>query len=227
MKNKEKSDMKKNQVKLVVAGMFVLVFMTACGSKDTNVNEGLNSIISEEIEDVAHSTEEQESGTDTGTRQTEESSQLTSQSTESTDAEENIEEELADYRAEREKGTSSHGNYTMVELPNEENYNNKIGDSNDYTSRFDSRELNEAFEVAEAYVEDTLHLESEVWSCIDPRMLAIYEDEDKGVASGYDADNIFLCEFNNNGSWQYLILVREGKGSDWEVLYQGSSYKNE
>jgi ABC-type Fe3+-citrate transport system substrate-binding protein len=227
MKNKEKSDMKKNQVKLVVAGMFVLVFMTACGSKDTNVNEGLNSIISEEIEDVAHSTEEQQSGTDTGT---EESSQLTSQSTESTestDAEENIEEELANYRAEREKGTSSHGNYTMVELPNEENYNNKIGDSNDYTSRFDSRELNEAFEVAEAYVEDTLHLESEVWSCIDPRMLAIYEDEDKGVASGYDADNIFLCEFNNNGSWQYLILVREGKGSDWEVLYQGSSYKNE
>jgi hypothetical protein len=207
--------------------MFVLVFMTACGSKDTNVNEGLNSIISEDIEDVAHSTEEQESGTDTGTRQTEESSQLTSQSTESTDAEENIEEELADYRAEREKGTSSHGNYTMVELPNEENYNNKIGDSNDYTSRFDSRELNEAFEVAEAYVKDTLNLESEVWSCIDPRMLAIYEDEDKGVASGYDADNIFLCEFNNNGSWQYLILVREGKGSDWEVLYQGSSYKNE
>jgi hypothetical protein len=223
MKNKEKSDMKKNQVKLVVAGMFVLVFMTACGSKDTNVNEGLNSIISEDIEDVAHSTEEQERGT-------EESSQLTSQSTESTestDAEENIEEELADYRAEREKGTSSHGNYTMVELPNEENYNNKIGDSNDYTSRFDSRELNEAFEVAEAYVKDTLNLESEVWSCIDPRMLAIYEDEDKGVASGYDADNIFLCEFNNNGSWQYLILVREGKGSDWEVLYQGSSYKNE
>jgi hypothetical protein len=217
MKNKEKSDMKKNQVKVVVAEMFVLVFMTACGSKDTNVNEGLNSIISEDIEDVAHSTEEQERGT-------EESSQLTSQSTESTDAEENIEEELADYRAEREKGTSSHGNYTMVELPNEENYN-KIGDSNDYTSRFDSRELNEAFEVAGAYVKDTLNLESEVWSCIDPRMIAIYEDEDKGVASGYDADNIFLCEFNNNGSWQYLILVREGKSSDWEVLYQGSSYK--
>jgi hypothetical protein len=220
MKNKEKSDMKKNQVKLFAVGMFVLVFVSACGSKD------INSIISEDIEDVAHSTEEQESGTDTGTSQTEESSQLTSQSTESTDAEENIEEELADYRAEREKGTSSHGNYTMVELPNEENYN-KIGDSNDYTSRFDSRELNEAFEVAEAYVKDTLNLESEVWSCIDPRMLAIYEDEDKGVASGYDADNIFLCEFNNNGSWQYLILVREGKGSDWEVLYQGSSYKNE
>jgi hypothetical protein len=220
MKNKEKSDMKKNQVNIFAAGMFVLVFVSACGSKD------INSIISEDIEDVAHSTEEQESGTDTGTPQTEESSQLTSQSTESTDAEENIEEELADYRAEREKGTSSHGNYTMVELPNEENYN-KIGDSNDYTSRFDSRELNEAFEVAGAYVKDTLNLESEVWSCIDPRMLAIYEDEDKGVASGYDADNIFLCEFNNNGSWQYLILVREGKGSDWEVLYQGSSYKNE
>ena len=58
-------------------------------------------------------------------------------------------------------------------------------------------------------------------------MIAIYEDEDKGVASGYDADNIFLCEFNDNGNWQYLILVREGKGSEWEVLHHGSSYKTD
>ena len=217
--------MKKNQVKLLAAGMLVLAFMTGCGSNDNDINKGLNNITSEDIEDVDHNAGEQESKTDTETSQTEESSQSQLQTTEGTDAAENIEEELADYRAEREKGTSSLGNYTMVELPNEENYNYKIGDSNDYTSIFDSRELNEAFEVAGAYVRDTLNLESEVWSCVDPKMTAIYEDEDKGVASGYDADNIFLCEFSNNGSWQYLILVREGKGSDWEVLYHGSSYK--
>lgn len=49
--------MKKNQVKLVAAGMLVLAFMTGCGSKDNNVNEGLNSIISEDIEDVVHNAE--------------------------------------------------------------------------------------------------------------------------------------------------------------------------
>jgi hypothetical protein len=228
MRDERKNDMKKMQVKLVVAGMVILTFMTACAAKDNYVDEGSSNIISADIAAGAYNTEEQDSETDTETLQPEESSQSAFQSTESienTDVEENIEKELANYRAEREKGTTSHGNYTMVELPNEENYNYKIGDSNDYTSRFDSRELNKAFEVAGAYVKDTLNLESEVWPCIDPRMIAIYEDEDKGVADGYDADNIFLCEFNNNESWQYLILVREEKGSDWEVLYQGSNYK--
>lgn len=143
-----------------------------------------------------------------------------------TAAEGDIEKELAAYRAEREKGVSTFGSYAMVEVPNGKNYHYGVGDSS-YTSRFDSRELNKAFEAAGVYVKNTLNMESEVWPCVDPRMTAIYEDEDKGVARGYDADDIFLCEYNDNGNWQYLILVREGKGADWEALYYGGSYKTD
>ena len=56
-------------------------------------------------------------------------------------------------------------------------------------------------------------------------MTAIYDDEDKGVANSYDADNIFLCEYSENGEWQYIILVREGKGKEWTVLFHGDTYK--
>ena len=224
--------MKKNQIKLMVAEMLVLAFMAGCGSNDNNADEGLNSGIPIDMEDVelnageresrANIEDEQESQTNIEDEQIEENRQ--SQSVETTD---DIEKELAAYRAEREKGTSSLGNYTMVQLPNEENYNYNVGDGSNYTSRFDSRELNEAFKVADDYIKGTLNLNGDVWACIDPRMTAIYEDEDKGVANGYDADNIFLCEYNDNGNWQYLILVREKKGSDWKVLHHGSSYKTE
>ena len=156
--------MRKNQVKLMVAGMLVMVLMTGCGSSDNNADSGSNSIISTDMEDAGHNAEEQESLADTETAQMGESSQPQSQS----QVAESIEEELAAYRAEREKGVSSSGGYTMVELPNEENYQYGVGDSSGYTSRFDSKELNEAFKVAGTYVEGTLNLESEVWVCIDP-----------------------------------------------------------
>ena len=62
--------------------------------------------------------------------------------------------------------------------------------------------------------------------CPDPRVLAIYDDEDKGVAAGYDSSNIFVCEYcNGDGVWQYLILVRDGKSGAWSVIHDGSSYK--
>ena len=63
-----------------------------------------------------------------------------------------------------------------------------------------------------------------VYMCVDPRIWEIYEAEDKGVAEGYETENIFVCEYCDNGSWKYLILVREGKGSAWEVIHNGSSY---
>ena len=50
-------------------------------------------------------------------------------------------------------------------------------------------------------------------------MTAIYDDEDKGVANSYDADNIFLCEYSENGEWQYIILVREGKGRSGQYCF--------
>ena len=62
--------------------------------------------------------------------------------------------------------------------------------------------------------------------CIDPRILNIYDAEDKGVAAGYDNNNIFVCEYcKEEGVWQYLILVREGRGSEWNVIHNGTSYK--
>lgn len=223
--------MRKNQIKLIAAGMLALTFMTGCGSGDNNADGEISSIISIDMEDAEQDAGEQENHTNNEdgqesqanieVGQIEENDQ--SQSVKTTD---DIEEELAAFRAEREKGISSLGNYMLVQFPNEENYSYDVGDIS-YVSRFDSRELNEAFKVAGAYVEGTLNLENGAWICIDPRMTAIYEDDDKGVANGYDADNIFLCEYNDNGNWQYLILVREGKGSDWEVLYHGSSYKTE
>ena len=58
--------MRKNQVKLMVAGMLVMVLMTGCGSSDNNADNnntdsGSNSIISTDMEDVGQNAEEQES----------------------------------------------------------------------------------------------------------------------------------------------------------------------
>lgn len=195
--------MRKKYVKLMAAGLLILAFVTGCGPNPEQPEENKNSQPQTQATASAEDIKKE----------------LAAASAE------DIEEELAAYRAEREKMVSSIGNYTLAGLPNEENYKYGIGEI--YTGEFDSRELNEAYKAANAYVEGTLHLESEVWACVDPRMTAIYEDENKGVADGYDADNIFLCEYEDHGKWQYLILVREKKGSDWNVLYHGSSYKTD
>lgn len=217
--------MRKNHVKLMAVGMLVLAFMTGCASNDNVINELSNSVVSMDIEGVGHNEGEQDSRNDTKPEQSEENKNSRTGDAAAAEDTEGIEKELAAYRAEREKGVSSYGNYIMAVAPNEENYKYGIGEI--YPVSFDTRELSLAFKAAGAYVEGTLKLESDVWWCADPRMIAIYEDEDKGVANGYDAENIFLCEYNDNGKWQYLILVREGKGSDWEVLYHGSSYKTD
>jgi len=68
--------------------------------------------------------------------------------------------------------------------------------------------------------------DSIVWHCLDPRMNAIHDDEDKSVAAGYENENIFLQEFYWEGEgWRYLILVRDSEESPWRVLYEGLSYK--
>lgn len=190
----------KNCVKIMVTGMLILILMVGCGRNGNAINEHAS--------DSEFATGEQES----------QSQPL------DTASEEDMEKELAAYRAERENGESSLGDFTLAKLPSEDNYKYGVGDLGN-TPEFDSRELNEAYKTANDYINGTLELESQAWECIDPRMLAIYEDEDKGVANGYDADNIFLCEYKDNGKWQYMILVREKKGYDWNVLYHGSSYK--
>ena len=64
-----------------------------------------------------------------------------------------------------------------------------------------------------------------LWNCIDPRMNAIYDDEDKGVATGYENENILLQEYEVNNKWRYIVLVRESTTAPWEVIHEGSSYK--
>lgn len=247
--------MRKNYGKLIAAGMFILVFTAGCGLNNETVSENAGDSgyhareqenqndgkpeQSEESKNDAKPKQSGDSKKDTKPKQSGDSKKDTkpkqprdSQSNQSqpqaTAAAEDIEKELAAYRAEREqlKQPSTIDNCDIVQMPNEENYKYGIGIA-DETAVFDTRELTLAFEAAEDYVTGTLKLKSEVYSCIDPRMNAIYEDEDKGVANGYDADNIFLCEYNDNGKWLYLILVREKKGTDWNVLYHGSSYKTD
>lgn len=144
-----------------------------------------------------------------------------------TDAE--LEEELKNYRQEREDMIQEANGLVEGGSPDEDNYTFDMSGSF-YTSRFDTRETTEAYAAARFYVTDTLGIKPSTkmvtYMCIDPRVLAIYDDEDKGVAAGYDSSNIFVCEYcNGNGVWQYLILVRDGKGSAWSVIHDGSSYK--
>ena len=144
-----------------------------------------------------------------------------------TDAE--LEEELKQYRQEREDTIQESNGLLEIGSPDESNYSFDLSKSY-YISRFDTKEVTEAYAAARIYVTDSLGIEPGTkmvtYMCIDPRILNIYEDEDKGVAAGYDNNNIFVCEYcNEDGVWQYLILVREGKGSEWSVIHNGISYK--
>ena len=140
-----------------------------------------------------------------------------------------LEEELKNYRQEREDMIQDADGLVEGGSPDEDNYTFDMSGLF-YTSRFDTRETTEAYAAARIYVTDTLGIKPSTkmvtYMCIDPRVLAIDDDENKGVAAGYDSSNIFVCEYcNGNGVWQYLILVRDGKGSAWSVIHDGSSYK--
>ena len=144
-----------------------------------------------------------------------------------TDAE--LEKELKNYRQEREDMIQKANGLVEGGSPDEDNYSFDMSGTF-YTSRFDTRETTEAYAAARIYVTDTLGIKPSTkmvtYMCIDPRVLEIYDDENKGVAAGYDSSNIFVCEYcNGDGIWQYLILVRDGKGSTWSVIHNGRSYK--
>lgn len=143
---------------------------------------------------------------------------------------EELEKSLEEYREERETMTnvSLRNGASGYGAPNLEDYNITTSVL-DFILDFDAREINEAYEAAKEYVEETLSIKKEtkisVYPCVDPRIIEIYSDEDKGVANGYSADNIFVCEYCDEGIWKYLILVREAKGEPWSVIHHGSSYK--
>ena len=140
-----------------------------------------------------------------------------------------LEEELKKYRQEREDEIQESNGLVEGGSPDEEKYSFDLSKSY-YTSQFDTREVTEAYAAARIYVTDSLGIKPitkmVTYMCIDPRILNIYDAEDKGVAAGYDNNNIFVCEYcKEEGVWQYLILVREGRGSEWNVIHNGTSYK--
>lgn len=142
-----------------------------------------------------------------------------------------LEETLAAYRKERETmvATKMGNGLKGYGAPNPEDYG--IDDNGTkYLLEFDSRETAKAYETSENYVKETLGVKTETkvvaYMCVDPRIYKIYEDEDKGVAKGYDNDDIFITEYYDGENWQYLILVRDSKGEPWNVIHHGSSYKN-
>jgi outer membrane murein-binding lipoprotein Lpp len=93
-------------------------------------------------------------------------------------------------------------------------------------------ELSDIFNVIQKYVESTAKVPKrgygyDIAQCIDPRMNAIYDDEDKGVATGYENKNIFIAEYETaeDAVYSYLVLVRDSKSGSWKIIYDGLSYK--
>lgn len=95
-------------------------------------------------------------------------------------------------------------------------------------------ELNEDFfAFVNEYIEKELKIPPKdekgylIQPTFDPRLNAIYDDEDKGVAKGYDNDNIVIIEYETEKEDVYsnLIIVRDSKKSPWKVIYNGNSYK--
>lgn len=139
---------------------------------------------------------------------------------------ETLDESLLRYREEREKSNEkmSDGTVLVVE-PNEDEYDIDFSGYEYMSSLFDTREKTEAFEAALKYLKDAYGIEKAYW-CIDPKIYELYGSEEKGVANGYEDSNIFVAEYTGlDGEWNYLILVREEKGSEWKVVGDGKDYK--
>lgn len=224
----------RNNKRFIAAMACVMVMgLTACGSGDDNAANNI-----QQVETIPFTENMEQDGSDIeehgeiGTQQVTETQNVIdtqeAQEQVAPDSDEELEEKLAAYREAREnaKPTSLGNGVTMGGSVSEDEYG--ISYDASILETFDSREIAEAYGTANTYVEDTLGISVETrnttYHCVDPRIWAIYSAEDKGVANGYDPENIYVVEYCDNGTWQYLILVREGKGSAWKVIHHGSSY---
>lgn len=228
----------KSQKKFIITVACVMVMgLTACGNGDDNAAGGFRQIdpvpMTEGVEHGGSDTEEQ-NATETQNVAEAQGTQLPSdgqqeaQEQEAPDSEEELEEKLAVYRQVREdtEPVSLGNGVTMGGHVDPDKYG-LLFDASIF-GILDTREMMEAIDTANSYVENTLGITVETknttYMCVDPRIWEIYSAEDKGVANGYEAENIYLREYCDNGMWQYLILVRDGKGSAWKVIHHGSSY---
>lgn len=223
---------------VVILCVAMVMVLTACGNKEDKLSDGLVAVEQLPIETESQKQDEfsyeptNEPEMDTSDNDKVESAEQSGNNsdTKQEEADDELEDNLAKYRAEREKMTnvSLGSGVSGYGAPNAEDYGFS-SDESEYLLQFDSRELSEAYETARQYVTDTLEISVEtkgtVYPCVDSRITEIYEADDKGVANGYESENIFVCEYCDEGNWKYLILVREAKGEEWKVIHHGNSYK--
>lgn len=199
--------------KLIIVSLFIAMLLSGCQNKMAG-SEG-----EDKVSDKEQVFETNKKGNE-HTKDKENEVQSHQKKTETLD------ESLLRYREEREKSNEKMPDGTvMVVEPNEDEYDIDFSGYEYMSSLFDTREKTEAFEAALKYLKDTYGIEKVYW-CIDPRVYELYGNEEKGVADGYEDDNIFVAEYaGGDGEWNYLILVREGKGNEWKVVGDGKDYK--
>ena len=199
--------------KLVIVSLFITMLLSGCQNKMAG-SEGEDKVSDKE---QVFETNKKEND---HTKDKENEVQSQSEKTETLD------ESLLRYREAREKSNEKMPDGTvMVVEPNEDEYDIDFSGYEYMSSLFDTREKTEAFEAALKYLKDTYGIEKVYW-CIAPRIYELYGNEEKGVADGYEDDNIFVAEYAGvDGEWNYLILVRERKGSEWKVVGDGKDYK--
>ncbi|WP_291583046.1 hypothetical protein [Clostridium sp. UBA6640] len=143
-----------------------------------------------------------------------------------------LNKELARIRTARKESVKEMDGGTFVVAENGANIPGQSKNIPNFTKEGYEKEV-EYIRFIRGYIENELKIPErpvyghDATSCIDPRMNAIYDDEDKGVASGYDNENIRIEEYETEKDdvYSYLISVRESKDSPWEVIHHGNSYK--
>lgn len=100
---------------------------------------------------------------------------------------------------------------------------------------FDEEEIRKATETSAEYLSKKFNIDKNDFektkqinasACIDPRVNAIYDDDNKGVAEGYENENIYVEEYEDtDGNYKYLILVKSDATGEWKVIHDGDSYK--
>lgn len=209
----QKGENMRTRKKLIIVSLFITMLLSGCqnkmaGSKGEDKVSDKEQVFETNKKENEH-TEDKKNEVQSHQKETE-----------------TLDESLLRYREEREKSNEKMPDGTvMVVEPNEDDYDIDFSGYEYMSSLFDTREKTEAFEAALKYLKDTYGIEKVYW-CIDPRVYELYGNEEKGVADGYEDDNIFVAEYAGvDGEWKYLILVREGKGSEWKVVGDGKDYK--
>lgn len=136
-----------------------------------------------------------------------------------------LDKALAEARRMVKEGIEDKDGMLITTIPSGSTIPGNIEDPNDFSTEV----LENIFETIFAYLEKKgidIKMNNTIGGCYDPRMNKIYEDEDKGVAEGYENKDIFVAEYETKktGVYSYLIVVRDKKGT-WKVLYDGTSYK--